>query len=1033
MPTYLQQVNSDIFNSTNRYSVLNLTPPDTSVPSIYSPSRFQPAPFATSTPDRSQARNPVQARRELKVMTINCNSLVSIGKRAEFQSLIDKHQPHIILGQESKLGPEHSNSEIFPTKYNIKRKDRKAGGGGVFVMTREDLNCNEDAFDNIESEVEVVWAQIKMHGTKVLNVASVYRPPNSSVEYMKKLQNHFRQVHQQSKNSTYIIGGNMNLTQIDWVHDGPIGNQPGTADTNLCSMFIDIMDDLGLSQHCQDITRPASNKILDLVLTNQPSSCRSVNSLPGISDHNLVLATFHLSPSRTKLPQRRILKFDKADWPNINKSVITLSTEYFNRNPNSHTVEENCKFIEEGITSIIANEVPSKLSKSKETYPWITPEVKKILKKRDRLYIQATKTRSPEKWNSFKEHRQMAKNAIRSSHQDYITNMIGTELQENQKPFWKYIKSLRKDNQNIPTLKVKDMAPAASDQSKANALVDQFSSVFTQEDIQNTPTLTQVFPDMPNITFGEEGIQKLLSNIKPQKAGGPDNLPARFLKENAKELAPMYQHLFAQSYNCGVLPKTWCEAIVCPIFKKGPKYLPENYRPVSLTAIPCKLLEHIIVSKVWEHLNKYDIISKVQHGFRSGLSCTTQLIGAIDDWAKELNIGESQMDVIVLDFSKAFDKVPHRRLIQKMKCYGITNKNQEWIENFLTNRQHQVVINGTTSKIREVTSGVPQGTVLGPLLFLLYINDIEKDLTSSIRLFADDSAVYRRIDTEEDAHALQLDLFRLQEWADKWQMSFNVAKCKTLRITRKKKNKVNFEYCMSTPSSTESAPVPDQVREAAKNILTTSPPNGKFTALGSITSDKYLGVTLDHHLSFNDHIDNIAKKATTLLNLCRRNLHMCSTNVKEQAYKAIVRPHLEYASPAWNPHTSRNINRLEQVQRRAARFVLRNYDYNNDAGLSHQIDHQLKWPSLQHRRAHTDLVTFYKIRHQLIKMPFPATVQTSPIHPHRFLHIQGQSSNAYLNSFFPRTIRIWNISLSPPSNHQVLIHLHPKSTNTSYP
>lgn len=482
-----------------------------------------------------------------------------------------------------------------------------------------------------------------------------------------------------------------------------------------------------------------------------------------------------------------------------------------------------------------------------------------------------------------------------------------------------------------------------------------------------------------------------------------------FLKENAEELAPAYQHLFNQSYNESVLPRSWCEATVCPIYKKGPRYLPENYRPVSLTAIPCKTLEHIIVSKVWEHLNKHDIITKIQHGFRSGLSCTTQLIGAVDDWTSELNLGGSQVDVMVLDFSKAFDKVPHQRLLQKIKSYGITNKNQKWIEKFLTNRQHKVTINGVNSVVREVTSGVPQGTVLGPLLFLLYINDIEKNLSSQMRLFADDSAIYRRIDKEEDAHALQLDLFKLQEWASKWQMSFNVIKCKTLRITHKAKNKINYVYCMSTPSATESAYVPDTIQERAKKILTTSPPNGKYTALETIASDKYLGVILDHHLSFNDHVDYITKKATSLLNLCRRNLHMCSDTTKEKAYKSIVRPHLEYASPAWNPHTAVNINKIEQVQRRAARFVLNNYNYNKDAGLTHQISNQLKWKTLQHRRALADLAIFYKMKNHLIKMPPPPVVQVSPIHPHKYLHIQALHSNAYLNSFYPRVIRLWNI------------------------
>lgn len=205
MPTYLQQIDSRIFCSTNQYDVLDETTLDLSIPSIYSPSSFKPAPFSTSSPDRSWIRNPKEARRGLKVMSINCNSIVSVGKRAEFQSLIQKHQPHVILGQESKLGPEHTNSEIFPKNYIIKRKDRKRGGGGVFILIRDDIDCHEDAFEDITTECEIIWAQVKMPGTKLLNIASVYRPPNTPVSYMAKLQDHLKQVYQKSKSATYII------------------------------------------------------------------------------------------------------------------------------------------------------------------------------------------------------------------------------------------------------------------------------------------------------------------------------------------------------------------------------------------------------------------------------------------------------------------------------------------------------------------------------------------------------------------------------------------------------------------------------------------------------------------------------------------------------------------------------------------------------------------------------------------------------------------------------------------------------------
>ena len=259
-----------------------------------------------------------------------------------------------------------------------------------------------------------------------------------------------------------------------------------------------------------------------------------------------------------------------------------------------------------------------------------------------------------------------------------------------------------------------------------------------------------------------DGIIKQLKKINPNKANGPDKVPARFLKETVMECGAMFHHLFCQSYQHGTLPSHWTHALVCPIYKKGKKSEPVNYRPVSLTAILCKIMEHCVFSNIWSHLNKHSIITSKQHGFRRGMSCETQLIEAKYDWTNILNKGNGQIDVILLDFSKAFDVVPHHRLLMKLYMYGITGKTHRWIEDFLGNITQEVVVNGSKSECGMVKSGVPQGTVLGPLLFLIYINNIESQIASSISLFADDSALYRPIYSESDSLSLQEDIFKLQ-------------------------------------------------------------------------------------------------------------------------------------------------------------------------------------------------------------------------------------------------------------------------------
>ena len=257
--------------------------------------------------------------------------------------------------------------------------------------------------------------------------------------------------------------------------------------------------------------------------------------------------------------------------------------------------------------------------------------------------------------------------------------------------------------------------------SKANVLNEYFSSVFTNEDTTNIPTLEEdPLPEISPIYICPEGVAQLLHNLKPQKAAGPDRLPSRFLKEVANEIALPLSLIFQASLNQGTPPDTWKSALVVPVFKKGSRSDPSNYRPVSLTCICSKIFEHIIYSCLSNHLEIHHVLRDQQHGFRHHRSCEIQLITTIHDFAQCLNQG-GQCNVVLLDFCKAFDKVPHSRLFYKLHHYGIRGTILTWIKNFLTDRSQQVILDNRKSNSCSVLSGVPQGTVLAPLLFLIYI------------------------------------------------------------------------------------------------------------------------------------------------------------------------------------------------------------------------------------------------------------------------------------------------------------------------
>ena len=302
------------------------------------------------------------------------------------------------------------------------------------------------------------------------------------------------------------------------------------------------------------------------------------------------------------------------------------------------------------------------------------------------------------------------------------------------------------------------------------------------QDLQDSgaspPFQPSPYPKMPDISIAAEGIDKLLVGLNPHKAAGPDKFKPIVLQTLHKELAPVLQLIFQRFLDTGKLPDIWKEANVSPIFKKWEKSDPSNYRPISLTCVLCKVLEDIVASSLAKHFTELDILYDLQHGFGEKRSCETQLIMLVDELAKNMQMGK-QTDLILLDFSKAFDKVAHKKLILKLHQYGIRGDTLNWIKDFLDNRKQTVVINGINSDKVPVSSGVPQGSALGPILFLAYINDLPEQVKSRVRLFADDTAtcMYLAISSTTEGQVLQTYLACLEQWEKMWDMQFNPSKC----------------------------------------------------------------------------------------------------------------------------------------------------------------------------------------------------------------------------------------------------------------
>lgn len=343
---------------------------------------------------------------------------------------------------------------------------------------------------------------------------------------------------------------------------------------------------------------------------------------------------------------------------------------------------------------------------------------------------------------------------------------LAKEVKDNPKAFYKYASTKMKTRVTVCDLKKQDGNMTTTDKEKAEALNDFFSSVFTQEDLGNIPTFEErKFESiLEDVEITEDIVRKRLASLKVNKSAGPDGIHPRMLRELADVLAVPVCILFKRSLSESLLPEDWKRSHITPIFKSGERIMTSNYRPVSLTAVLCKVLESILRESIFEHMSQNGLITDCQHGFMKGRSCVTQLLEIMDMWTRVLD-QSGNIDVVYLDFRKAFDTVPHERLMKKIEGYGIRGNVLGWLRAFLTDREQRVIVNGEMSDWAPVTSGIPQGSVLGPVMFILYINDMPDVVHSLIRMFADDTKIFREIACKNDCMKLQKDLDTLVEWS----------------------------------------------------------------------------------------------------------------------------------------------------------------------------------------------------------------------------------------------------------------------------
>ena len=791
----------------------------------------------------------------------------------------------------------------------IDRSDTARGiGGGILVYVKDNLHIL--AHDQKSDFIQYCSFTLVNEKQQKVTVFVVYRSPNSSEDNSEKLC----ELISDASNRNCIFIGDFNYPKINW-QSGNCADKKSTDFYNtLCSNNFD-----------QVINYPTHIKgnILDLVFSNDPDLIVYTKPIGriGKSDHEMIEIGLNFSTNTNQL-ESTYFDWNRANFSEMNEHLNSIDWQ---TTLVDLSVEESWEKIKSEILHAQRMHVPERKSKRKNQPDWMDTKTLRLVRKKRRQWKKYKISGDPDDLKKYKETETTVKKEVRKAKRRYEVKLSKKTNNKNAQ-FRNYVKSKTVTKNPIGPLLDTSGDIVSDNKGMADLLNTFFSSVFTREDQANVPSLPaeDSIHVLDSVQFTIKDIEDRIVKLKDSSAPGPDLISAKLLKSVIHTVAKPLQMLFNKSMSTGTVPKEWKDAIVIPIFKKGTKGSPGNYRPVSLTSIPCKIMESIIKDEIVRHLETNNLMKPSQHGFTKKRSVTTNLLEFFEFVTKTVDEGQP-VDIIYLDFSKAFDKVPKLRLIEKIKSKSISGNIVKWISDWLTNRRQKVKVGDSFSQWESVDSGVPQGSVFGPEGFRIYIDDLDDviKMVDMANKFADDSKVAKIIRNIEDIKLLQTALNGLMEWADRWGMRFNIDKCKVIHVGR---TNPKHKYFMGT------------------------------NELAAESFERDIGVIINESLKPHQQCQKAANAGMGVLNQILRAFTYRDKQTYVNLYKTYVRPHLEFASPAWNPWAASDIEKLEKVQIKFVKQItcLQSSTYSDqikDIGLT----------TLEARRRKTDLIETFKI------------------------------------------------------------------------
>jgi hypothetical protein len=850
----------------------------------------------------------------------------------------------------------------------------------AFVTT----NLVAKRLDEVEPvDIDLMWVEIRLSGKKVI-VGFGYRPPKQSRAvadiFLEQFRASLASVMALGSAAILIMGDfNDHCLKWDGSHEGSdLGN--------------DFYELINMADMVQLVTEPThitsrSKSLIDLIITDSPGYIKSIDLLPPLgSNHVTLYLELQITYPRDKNFTRHVWDYSKGDYNQLNQSII--DHEWDSIISDDTDINAKASIWTESFLRLCKTSIPNRNIKVKpRDLPWFTHECKCAIRNRDRLYKRFCRTRTPRNELIWKNKAREARVIINLARLNYRQNLMKTlgDPTLTAKKYWSLIKRVygSKKGMGIPVLEVGNKLCSTST-DKANALTEFFGKQQTLlEPIghQLPPLHMLTMQRLSLVETTPNEVRDILCSLDVGKAHGIDGVSVRLLKETSSSIDVPLCALINESFSCGKVPTSWKMANVSPVHKKNEKSKVDNYRPISLLSTLAKIQERIVYKRLYSFLMRNGLLTAKNSGFKEKDSAMCQLIKIVDNIYKALEDGKD-INLVFLDVSKAFDKVWHRGLIHKLKSNGIDGPLLNWLEDYLRDRQIRVVINGQSAAWAKTNAGVPQGSVLGPLLFLVFINDVVNDIQTDINLFADDTSLINIIDELAEAYATTgQDLIKLATWADQWLVTFNAAKTVSLHITK----------------------------SAVKPVLPTLKLKG--TDIVNVETHCHLGVDIESAFTWQTHIKRIAEKGAKCVGLMRRASRDLPRECLEKLYTTMVRPILEYGGVLFDGSPDSHTEPLDKVQREAGLVCTGAYKHTKTVRLMEEVG----WDSLGSRRARQRSTLMYKIQNHTAPPylseacpPLVGEVSHYNLRNADNITIPMGRRTGYVNSYFPSAVRLWN-------------------------